>query len=335
MRGFAGAAHDGGFPRPGSAPSPSHLDQPASTRKPLAAGLAELRPFAVHTVGDLLEHVPFRHDDYTVQARLADLRPGEEATLTVTVERVRARPTRRRNLIIVEAGVRDESGPGVVIWFNQRYLLRQLQPGMRLSVRGERRPTIDAEIVAKSHEPAPTPASCCTRTAWCPSTGPPSGSSSRQLRALVADQLGHAGDRPDVLPAGVRARRRLPLRRDALHACHQPRTLAEYGLGRRRLAYDELFLLQRGLIRHRRALDAAQHAHRAGQARGSSRPATWAALPFTLTRRPATGGGRDRHRPGPRPADAPAAAGRCRLGQDGGGGVRAACGRSSPAARRR
>ena len=74
--------------------------------------------------------------------------------MVCTVERVRARPTRRRNLVIVEASVRDESGPGVVIWFNQRYLAKQLQPGMRLSIRGERRQTIDAEIVAKSYERA-------------------------------------------------------------------------------------------------------------------------------------------------------------------------------------
>ena len=283
MRGFAGgSAANGVFPRPASAPSPSHLDAPATTRKALAAGLAELRPFAVRTVGDLLENVPFRHDDYTASARLGDLRPGEEATIVVTVERVRARPTRRRNLVIVEAGVRDESGPGVVIWFNQRYLLKQLQPGMRLSVRGERRPTIDAEIVAKSHEPARDDAERLHTLGLVPVYRASEKVSSRQLRSLVADQLGHAGDRPDVLPADVRVRRRLPLRRDALHACHQPRTLSEYGLGRRRLAYDELFLLQRGLVRHRRLLDSLQHAPSLGEP-GELAGRYLSGLPFTLT----------------------------------------------------
>ncbi|MGN6380039.1 MAG: ATP-dependent DNA helicase RecG [Gaiellales bacterium] len=260
MRGFAGRPLDGPPAPPVSAPHPSHLDLPATNRKSLAAGLAELRPVGVRTVGDLLEHVPFRHDDYRSQSRLADLRPGEEATLTVTVERVRGRPTRRRNLVIVEAAVRDESGPGVVIWFNQRYLLRQLKPGMRLSVRGERRPTIDAEIVAKSHEPARDDDERLHTAGLVPVYRASEQVSSRQLRSLAAELLPHAGDHPDVLPAEVRTRRRLPLRRDALHACHQPRTLSEYGLGRRRLAYDELFLLQRGLVKRRRALDAAQNA---------------------------------------------------------------------------
>ena len=42
---------------------------------------------------------------------------------------VRSQRLDTEDLVIVEASVRDESGPGVVIWFNQRYLAKQLQPG--------------------------------------------------------------------------------------------------------------------------------------------------------------------------------------------------------------
>jgi ATP-dependent DNA helicase RecG len=279
---FPGRPAPDPLPEPRSAPHPSHLEAPATARRALADALAELRPFGVRTVGDLLEHVPFRHDDYRSSARLADLKPGQEATLVVTVERVRARPTRRRNLVIVEANVRDESGPGVIVWFNQRYLLKQLQPGMRLSVRGERRPTIDAEVVAKSHERAAEPEERLHTAGLVPVYRASERVSSRQLRSLAAEQLPHAGDRPDVLPAGTRARRRLPLRRDALHACHQPRTLAEHALGRRRLAYDELFLLQRGLVRRRRELDAVTRA-RPLPPPGELAARYMASLPFTLT----------------------------------------------------
>jgi len=152
---FAGGpAPADGFPVPRSAPAVSHLAAPATDRRALGQALAALRPRPVVTVGDLLEHTPFRHEDYRSERTLAEMAPGEEATVVCTVERVRVRPTRRRNLVIIEAAVRDESGPGVVIWFNQRYLAKQLKPGMRLSIRGERRPTIDAEIVAKSYERA-------------------------------------------------------------------------------------------------------------------------------------------------------------------------------------
>ena len=156
IRAFAGVERpDDGFPRPRSAPAAAHLAEPATVAARARRGRSRaLRPRPVATVDDLLEHVPFRHEDYRSTRTLADMVPGEEATVVCTVERVRVRPTRRRNLVIVEASVRDESGPGVVIWFNQRYLAKQLQPGMRLSIRGERRQTIDAEIVAKSHERA-------------------------------------------------------------------------------------------------------------------------------------------------------------------------------------
>ena len=96
-----GSAPEAGFPRPRSAPCPAHLDEPATSRTALADALAALRPRPVETVGDLLEHVPFRHEDFRSRRLLADIGPGEEATVVCTVERVRLRPTRRRNLAIV------------------------------------------------------------------------------------------------------------------------------------------------------------------------------------------------------------------------------------------
>ena len=99
-RAFAGApAPEEGFPRPRSAPSPEHLDLPATSRRALADALEALRPRPIATVGDLLEHVPFRHEDFRSGRLLAEIGPGEEATVVATVERVRLRPTRRRNLI--------------------------------------------------------------------------------------------------------------------------------------------------------------------------------------------------------------------------------------------
>ena len=300
--------------------------EPAADDRRSRELLAALRPRPVETVGDLLEHVPFRHDDFRESALLAELPIGEEATIVCTVESVRVRPTRRRNLVIVEARVRDESGPGVIVWFNQRYLARQLKPGMRLSVRGERRGSIGAEIVAKRHEilgsgDEPDPAHT---SGLVPVYHSSEKLTSRRIADLVRAQLGHAGDAPDALPAAVREGR-------CGCRCGATRSSAptgrarqeEAGDARRRLAFEELFLLQAGLIRHRRELE------RTTIARALGRPATLAerflaSLPFTAHGRPAAGDGRDRRRPRPQHADAAAAAGRRRRRQDAGGGARAA-----------
>jgi ATP-dependent DNA helicase RecG len=271
-----------GFPVPRSAPAVSHLDAPATDRRALGQALAALRPRPVVTVGDLLEHTPFRHEDYRSARLLADMGPGEEATIVCTVERVRVRPTRRRNLVIIEAAVRDESGPGMVIWFNQRYLAKQLKPGMRLSIRGERRPTIDAEIVAKSYERADDDSGGIHTAGLVPVYPASEKVSSRQIRGLADELLRHAGDQVDPLPAATKARRRLPLRRDALTAAHRPDTQDEAAGGMGRLAFDELYLLQLGMLERRARFEQTARAlplPPPGELTAQYR----AALPFALT----------------------------------------------------
>src|SRR5207248_470405 len=73
----------------------------------------------------------------------------------------------------------------------------------------------------------------------------------KKLRELVGAALPRALE--DPLPAGVQDG--LPTRIDALWALHRPRSLDEAERGRRRLAFDELLLLQVGLARLRRERD--------------------------------------------------------------------------------
>ena len=74
----------------------------------------------------------------------------------------------------------------------------------------------------------------------------------KKLRELVGKALEHARDFPDYLPAAVKEEAGLPLRADALMALHRPRDGEEAERGRRRLAFDELLVLQVGLARRRR-----------------------------------------------------------------------------------
>ena len=265
LRGFAGEPLAAELPAPARAPRPSHLEVAVPGDKRLREALAGLRPRPVRTVGDLLEHVPFRHEDYRSVRPLAALEVGEEATVVVTVQSVRQRPTRRRNLVIIEARVKDPSGSGVVTWFNQRYLVRQLSAGTVISVRGERRASIGTEISAKQHEVLDGDGEQQHTRGLVPIYHAGEKVSARRLRGLVDASLVHAGDAPDALPSGMRERLRLPLRRDAVVAAHRPRTLVEARRGRRRLAFEELFLLQVGLVRHRRELDRSAVAAALGE----------------------------------------------------------------------
>lgn len=74
----------------------------------------------IRSVRDLAEHVPRTYLDWEQVASFGDLAAGEEATVRCSLERVRVRPTRRRNLKIVEGVVVDAAGVReTAVWFNQ------------------------------------------------------------------------------------------------------------------------------------------------------------------------------------------------------------------------
>ena len=88
-----------------SLPRPSRLGRELSVTPPRAArGAAAL---GLRSVGDLLEHLPHRHEDRREARTVAQLVPDEDATVIVEVRSIRRRPARRRRLTIVEATVFD------------------------------------------------------------------------------------------------------------------------------------------------------------------------------------------------------------------------------------
>jgi ATP-dependent DNA helicase RecG len=279
---------EGPLPRPKSAPRPALLDAapdvPARLREPLAAlGVATLR--------DALEALPFRFEDFSALHPLAGLAPGQEAAVLVRVESVRQRPTSRRNLVIVQADVSDAAGGAgraAITWFNQRYLLRTLEPGTLLLVRGEvRAGSRGTEIAARTHEIVATAreaeeADVGEVVGLMPVYHASSRVSSPVVRRLVDEVLPLAGADGDPLPSALRLARRLPLRRDAVVAGHRPRVAGEERRARDRLAYEELVLLQLALLRYRRALDAEGGAE-ALPPPGALRDRYLAGLPFALT----------------------------------------------------
>ncbi|MDX6378934.1 MAG: ATP-dependent helicase RecG [Gaiellaceae bacterium] len=263
MRPFA-AVLDADLPRPRTAPDPGAFAVPVPVPDRQRTALQALH---IETVGDLLETLPFRFDDFTQVQPLAPLRPGDDATVLVTVESVSERPTSRPRLRIIQARVSDPGGgSGTLSWFNQRYLLRVLEPGMLLLVRGEvRSATRGPEISVKTFEIVATPEEAergesAAVLGLAPIYHASSKISSRSLRDLAAAALEGAARIGDPLPPSLRVRNRLPLRRDAIIAGHRPRTVDEHRVARDRLAYEELLLLQVALLRHRAAVAAAGRA---------------------------------------------------------------------------
>ena len=104
-------------------------------------GVGERRAKALAEVGiarvsDLLLRLPFRYEDRSEERPAEAIRDGESASVEVVVESLRVRPTRRRNLKLVELRAADRTGPVRATWFNQQHLKHLLRPGKRVILFG-------------------------------------------------------------------------------------------------------------------------------------------------------------------------------------------------------
>ena len=261
-------------------PRPSRLSEPLRLRGQKAQHAADV--LGLHTVGDLLEHLP---RDRREARTVADLQPGESATVIVEVQSISSRSVRRRGMRpIVEATVGDGTGAMKATFFNQPWLAKAYAPGTRLVLHGrcQGRRRFGVQAHARTSEaPGTAAATAEDAVAHYPATD---GLTSTQILALVRERSSALADVADPLPGRTRVAEGLPDRRAALAAAHLGRDTAEMDTGRRRLAFDELLLAQLALRRRRRLRDLAATAP-ALEGRGEGITQRWLAggLPFELT----------------------------------------------------
>jgi ATP-dependent DNA helicase RecG len=258
-------------------PRPSRLKE----RLNLPAGkLADgLRTLGIESVGALLEHLP---RDRREARAVAQLRPGEQATVAVEVSSIAARPVRRRGMRpLVEATVFDETGTMGVAFFNQPWLVERYRPGTRLLLHGRAQPRGRFAVInhALGDELAGAETTAGETIAHYPATV---GVSSTQIAALVREHRGALANVEEPLPARLRVGERLPDRAAALAAMHFPRGAGEAETGRARLAFEELLVMQLTLLRRRALRGSGSAAPLAGERHLTARwLEEW--LPFTPT----------------------------------------------------
>ena len=244
---FAGSADDLRS-RPRGFPPADALERPVEVLHGVGPTVRKkLAKLGLETVGDLLSHAPFRYEQAVDEKPIAELRIDEEAVVDVEVLRFSSRRTRRR-LTIQNAVVSDGDSRISALWFNQPWLEKQLQPGTHARLRGrlQRR----GEFLVKTFDVGERAATAD----FAPVYPASEELTPKKLRELVAAALPRAV--LDPLPADVKMRERFPSRGDALWGLHRPRSLEEAEIGRRRLAFDELLLLQLGIARRRKEREA-------------------------------------------------------------------------------
>ena len=248
-----------GTGRPAASPQAADpLDKPVQFVRGVgphrAPVLAEL---GIDTVGDLICHFPFRFEEQGKPQPIDSLRLDEPATILGVVERVRWHGGGGRFAkAALRAEVMDSTGRARATWFNMPYLRERIQRGQLLRLHGK--VGVDGDIAWFANpavewlDPDADPATWNTQRI-IPVYPATEKLTSGQIARLIEQELDSAVRYlAEPLTAEILGRRALPARRWAIRTMHRPTDLADLGPARRRLAYEELLLMQLAIALQRR-----------------------------------------------------------------------------------
>ena len=226
----------------------NRLDRPAQFLKGVGPKRADaLARLGIATARDLLYHIPRRYDDASTIHPIGTLELGMQATVVGRVRSKGVIPT-RRGLRIFQAVLQDESGMITAAWPGQPWLDRKLRVGDVLLVTGpvkffHGRQIQPREFATLSREGAPEEPRGTVFVTYPASEEVPQWVL-RDLFARNLDTLLDEVEEDEYLTSSERSSLGLPPLAEALAVLHRPPDPSAAEVGRRRLAFDEMFFLQ-------------------------------------------------------------------------------------------
>jgi ATP-dependent DNA helicase RecG len=240
-----------------------------------------LEKLGLRTLGDMLYNFPRRYDDYSLLKPIHNLMYGEQVTVLGTVQSVVSRPIRSGKMQIVEVIISDGTGALRISWFNQPWLANRLSEGLPISVAGKIEQYLGRLVLNNPDwELVDTESLHTNRIA--PVYALTANVTQKWLRQLMAQVVNYWAPKvSDPLPAAARQAAGLYGLGEAIHQAHFPDSQETLKKARERLAFDEIFYLQMGVLRQKRDWQAVV-------GRIFDVPEEWlkeriAALPFPLT----------------------------------------------------
>lgn len=228
------------------------LNAPVSTIKGVGPRMARLlNTLGIETINDMLFFRPRRHDDYTQLTYISKLQPNTNATVIGTVQSalVRAGKNNRKDFLIV---LDDGSAAMQVVFFAQHWLVSKVKPGQQLVLRGMTS-IFGHQIQMVNPELEHLDAANLRANSIVPVYPLTQGLGARELRRLMKNTVEYWAERlPDYVPVGTLERAELADLGWAVKNLHFPDGQDHLAHAQKRLAFDELLLLQLSILGTRR-----------------------------------------------------------------------------------
>jgi len=242
---------------------------------------AMLSRLGLNTLGDMLYNFPRRYDDYSQLKPIREIFYGQQVTVIGSVTMIEGRKTRGGKMSIVEAIINDGTASLRLTWFNQPWLVNRIKSGDAISVSGK----VDqylGRLVMNSPDWEPVEVENLHTNRIVPVYPLTANVTQKWLRQLMHQVVTYwAPKLTDHLPETIRSAANLPDLGTALLQVHFPDSQEKLQAARQRLAFDEIFFLQTGVLRQRRDWQSA--AGRVVEVENSWLQERLSCLPYTLT----------------------------------------------------
>lgn len=204
----------------------------------------KLHKVGIKTEGDLLFYFPFRYDDFSEVKKISEVEVGEKTSVIGKIVDIQNIRTWKRKMNITEALIEDESGVIKAVWFNQPFLIRNLKIGANVSLSGKITYAREGLQLSSPAYELLGRGQILHTARLVPVYHETDGLSSKWLRAHIKPLLKLANEVEEYLPYEIIQSQNLFGIVEALRQIHFPINEDKADIAKKRLAFDELFLIQ-------------------------------------------------------------------------------------------
>ena len=214
-----------------------------------------LKRLGLFSVADLLFYLPTRYSDLSVVKRIADLSPGDEATVYGKVSKLKTKKAYKTKIPMAEGEIEDLSGKIKITWFNQAYLAKMLKNGEMVKLTGRVTEGKYGIYLAnpESEKIPDLPIDSHENLFGSSATGL-SFPVYRESRGITSKWFYHSilkifkektlDGMEDYIPEDILKKYNLPTLKTALVWAHMPKNMKDAESARKRFAFEEVFCIQ-------------------------------------------------------------------------------------------
>ncbi len=212
-----------------------------------------LKKLGLEKIRDLIFYFPFRYNDFSKIVAIRNLQPDKTVTVLAKIQKIQTIRTPRKKMFLTEIEVADKTGVLSCVFFNQPYITEVLKKDALVYLSGQAKYGLPYYVMQNPEYEIYKPRTIHTARI-VPVYNVTYSISPKWLRYLVSLIMPLVKKMPDYLPNSIKQKYYFPSLAEALTEIHFPSSLSKMEKAKRRLAFDEFFILQTAALAHKKNL---------------------------------------------------------------------------------